>query len=76
MELRPPPRSVAGYQTVICNKTTDLEQQPEGKEKAPNSNRDQRPSIMMIFFDFIIFKTTSEIGITTDFADSAGALVL
>ena len=41
---RPPPRSVAGYQTaVICNKTTDLEQQPQqrGKEKAEHSNRDQ-----------------------------------
>ena len=45
---RPPPRSVAGYQTaVICNKTTDLEQQPQqrGKEKAEHSNRDQRLSI-------------------------------
>ena len=44
----PPPRSVAGYQTaVICNKTTDLEQQPQqrGKEKAEHSNRGQRLNI-------------------------------
>ena len=34
---RPPPRSVAGYQTaVICNKTTDLEQQPRGEKKKRN----------------------------------------
>ena len=59
---RPPPRSVAGYQTaVICNKTTDLEQQLGGKEKslnrdqkASNSNRDQDIFILLSCYDHLL----------------------